>query len=107
MTNHLAYPYLAQFLGGYFHQDCYDDGALDLEIIDDFIASSWPYQRLGVRADIGKFLHEHGNDALRSLTALFAPDVLIGETDAEVRAWLAAVAFRLERVAARDAEQGR
>jgi len=82
------YPYLKAFLGGYFHQDAYDDAEDDDEIVRDFIATSWPHQRLGVRADIGRFLHEHPERLLAALNRTFSPDVILAEDDAGARAWL-------------------
>jgi hypothetical protein len=82
------FPYLRDFLGGYFHQDAYDDGQGDDEIIRDFKASSWPFQRLGVRADVGRFLHEHREHLLETLERTFSPGVTIAENDEQARVWL-------------------
>ena len=51
-------------------------------------ATSWPYQRLGVRADIGHFLHEHADHLLTDLVRIFSPGVILAEYDAGARAWL-------------------
>lgn len=82
------FPYLRDFLGGYFHQDAYDEGQDDDAIIGGFKTSSWPFQRLGVRADIGRFLHEHREHVPRAFERTFSPGVTVARTDAEARAWL-------------------
>lgn len=89
------FPYLRDFLGGYFHQDAYDEGQDDDAILSDFKTSSWPFQRLGVRADIGRFLHEHRDDVLRTFERTFSPGVTVASNDDEARAWLEKVAQAL------------
>jgi hypothetical protein len=89
------FPYLRDFLGGYFHQDAYDEGQDDDAILSDFKTSSWPFQRLGVRADIGRFLHEHRDDVLRAFERMFSPGVTVARNDDEARAWLEKVARAL------------
>jgi len=85
------FPYLANLLDSYFHQDAYAFGDSDEDIIDAFVKSSWPYQRLGVRADIGRVLHEYGDKLADVIRDSFAPAVIIGSTNDEVRAWLTKV----------------
>ena len=82
------FPYLRDFLGGYFHQDAYDEWQDDEAIVGDFKASSWPFQRLGVRADIGCFLHEHGDHLLETFERTISPGVTIAKSDDQARAWL-------------------
>jgi hypothetical protein len=82
------FPYLRDFLGGYFHQDAFDEGQDDDAIIGDFRASSWPFQRLGVRADIGRFLHEHHEQVLQAFERTFSPGVTVARSDDETRTWL-------------------
>ena len=65
------FPYLSALLGGYFHQDCYDFGDSDEDIMRDFRKSSWDYQRMGVRADIKRLLHQHGDDLLAVIQEAF------------------------------------
>jgi hypothetical protein len=85
------YPYLRNLLGAHFHQDAFDaPGTTDQDILREFRETSWEYQRLGVRADVQRLLHEHGGaHLLEVITEVFAPNVIIGRTDDEVRAWLA------------------
>lgn len=91
MAAHLylePFPYLANLLGGYFHQDAYDDGDTDEDIMREFRKTSWDYQRLGVRADIQRLLHQHGDHLVEAIQQAFQPAVIIGDTDDEARAWL-------------------
>lgn len=87
MANH-PYFYLNQLLGAYFHQDAYIDGESDESILSTYIESSWPYQRLGVRADILRFLHNHPTGIREAFEKTFVPDVSVGEEDEGVRRWL-------------------
>lgn len=82
------YPYLRDFLGGYFHQDAFDEGQDDGAIVEEFKATSWPFQRLGVRADIGRFLHEHADGLLKAFERTFSPGVTLASTDEQAQAWL-------------------
>ena len=86
-----VYPYLEQLLGAYFHQDAFDEVESEEDIIRDFKASSWSYQQLGVRADIQRLLHEHSDDLLETVQRLFNPQVIIGTSNDEARAWLTRV----------------
>jgi len=83
-----SYPHLTSLLGGYFHQDCYEFGDTDEDILREFIRSSNPEQRRGVRTDLRRFLHDHSTQLLEAIHATFTPDIIIGETDEDVRAWL-------------------
>jgi hypothetical protein len=91
-----SYPYLEQLLGAYFHQDCYAEGATDDDIIEDFRKTSHEYQRAGVRADISRLLHQHGDDLMDVVDQVLQPSIIIGETKAEAQAWLLKVASALQ-----------
>lgn len=82
------FPYLGALLGGYFHQDCYDFGDSDEDIMREFRTSSWDYQRMGVQADIKRLLHQHDDHLLEVTQQAFAPAIIIGKTNDEARAWL-------------------
>ena len=98
-----SYPYLAHLFSAYFHQDALDDGATDDDIIHEFVASSHPHDVLGVRADILRFLHHHSQDKdfLDVLNRTLKPDLAIGSTDAEAKAWLSRVQSLLQNLGAR------
>ena len=90
-----AYPYLSDLLGGYFHQDCYDAGATDQQIVEDFMKCSWEYRRLGLRADLLRFVHLHEGQLVDAVQEAFAPNVILGETETEVREWMLRVQRQL------------
>ncbi|HET6333660.1 MAG TPA: contact-dependent growth inhibition system immunity protein [Polyangiales bacterium] len=91
------YPYLDHLLGGFFHQDAYELGHNDAEIVREFRAHARDYELLGLRADILRYLHLHDDDSqlLKSFNRMFAPSVSIGANDAEARAWLGRVLLLL------------
>jgi len=91
-----SFPYLENLLGGYFHQDCYDDGATDEDILKDFSSTSHDYERLGVRADIHRLLHQHGDQLLDFVQHVFQPNIIIGESNENARDWFLRVAKALE-----------
>jgi hypothetical protein len=75
-------------LGGYFHQDCYELDGTDEAIMQEFRKTSWDYQRMGVRADIRRLLHQHSSDLLEVIQKAFAPAITVGSTNEEARSWL-------------------
>lgn len=103
MPSAATYPYLSHLFSAYFHQDALDEGATDDDIIRDFAATSHPHDVLGVRADILRFLHQHAQDKglLGSLNRTFKPELSIGATDAEARAWLSRVQDLLQDLGSR------
>jgi len=92
------YPYLEHLLAAYFHQDAFDDGETDEEIIRVFKTTSRAYEVLGARADIERFLAQHGGRGLsRALNGAFRHQVVLGESDEEARMWLARTLELLSR----------
>lgn len=94
------FPHLAQMLGAYFHQDCYADGASDEDILAEFIANKPTGFVAATAEEIERFLNAHSGGLLAALDAAFAPDIIIGESEAEARDWLTAAARRLRQGAA-------
>jgi hypothetical protein len=88
--------YLGNLLGGYFHQDAHISGDTDEDIMRQFRDTSWEYQRLGVRADIDRFLHQNADHLLEAINQAFSLDIIVGKTDAEVGAWLLKIKVLLE-----------
>ena len=84
-----------RFIGEYFHKDCYANGDTNDEIVEAYIRSNWPYQRLGLRADIERFLHENANDALDALNREFYLGAYPQPDNLSMANWLRAVASRL------------
>jgi hypothetical protein len=93
-----VYPYLAQLLGGYFHQDCYDDGDDDEAILADYVATNHDYDVAGVLADIARFVHRHRDDAADASREIFRPSFSLGESNEEVCRELATYADILRRL---------
>lgn len=84
------YPYLRQLFGAYFHQDCYDDGQRDSDILREFAKSAYAYELSALELEIDDFLREQRGQLRAQLTRLFQPDVIVGETEQQVEAWLRA-----------------
>jgi hypothetical protein len=84
------YPYLDHLLGSYFHQDAFDDGDTDEQIIEQFKTTSHAYEVLGVRADIQRYMAQHEGQIgfLQHFKNTFNLQVILGETDDEARQWL-------------------
>jgi hypothetical protein len=90
------YPYLEHLLGAYFHQDCYDFGDTNEDILNDYVESNWPHQRLGLRADIERFLHAHPDDAFEAMTKRFSMSAYPQLDNMSMAKWLREVALRLK-----------
>lgn len=87
------YPYLDHLLAGYFHQDAYELGHSDADIVREFKTHAREYELMGLRADILRYLHFHDDDPqfLKSFNRAFSPGVRVGGSDVEARVWLAHV----------------
>jgi hypothetical protein len=94
------YPYLSQLLGAYFHQDCYDESECDEDILRAFASEAAAHELLGARADIHRQLVEQRGQLRDAVEQLFAPQIILGEDDVEVEAWL----LRAERLLAESAQ---
>ena len=70
-------------------------GRSDAEIVAEFAGSSREYQRLGVRADVLRFLAKHEGQLVQAVQQAFAPSVRVGGTESEVREWLSNVEAQL------------
>ncbi len=95
------YPYLSQLLGAYFHQDCYDEGEGDEDILRAFARDQPEHELLGARADIQRLLAEERANLCDAVERLFSPSIILGANDAEVAAWLE----RADRLLTECAEQ--
>ena len=90
MTNDARYTHLATLIGGYFHQD------FDLEFDSDeaawqaYASTHSQAERHTLMGEIASFIDRHPEDLLRAFEAQFHPDVTIGASDEEIRAWLEA-----------------
>jgi hypothetical protein len=95
------YPYLSQLLGAHFHQDCYDDGECDEDILRAFAREGPAHELLGARADIQRLLAEERGQLRDAVERLFAPQITLGEDDAQIEAWL----LRADRLLAECTEE--
>lgn len=82
------YPYLSHLLSAFFHQDAFDDGETSDDVLRDFRRVAQPYEATGVQADIERFLHQNSEKLLRSFEHTFHPDLILANSDDELRAWL-------------------
>ena len=83
-------------LGGYFHQDCYDDDETVEDIIAECIKSNWPHTRLGLRADIERFLHRHPDDPLDAMRSLFSMSATPQLDNESMAQWLRELVLKLK-----------
>ncbi len=86
------YPYLTNLLGAYFHQDCYDHGDTDEDIINDYVNSTRSDQRNGLRSDIDRFLRTYSQNLIDAVDRIFSPDVQLATDNAAMAHWLREVA---------------
>jgi CdiI immunity protein len=89
------YPYLANLLGAYFHQDCHDFGDTNEEIIRDYVDTTRADQRLGLRSDIDAFLRAHPQNLIDAVDRTFSPDVALAPNDSAMAQWLREVALQV------------
>jgi hypothetical protein len=92
--NHDGYYYLDGMLG-YFHQDCAMNGETVEDIINEYIKTNWPYDRLGLRADIARFLHRHPDDPFDAMVKLFSMNAYPQPDNESMSNWLREVSMRL------------
>lgn len=97
------YPYLSQLLGAYFHQDCYDEGDSDEDILRDFARVAPAHELLGARADIQRLLGQERGQLHDAVERLFTPQIILGEDDAQVEAWLRRADQLLDECSAQQA----
>jgi CdiI immunity protein len=80
-------------LDAFFHQDAFDDGETSEEIVREFASVAQPYDVLGVRADIRRFLAQvpAGRALLPYFDEILAPDLILANDDEELKNWLGMV----------------
>ena len=91
------YPHLDRLLGGYFHQDCYDDGESDGDIVANYIDTQSEAAVAATLRDIERFVADHPTGMLTAFERAFNPSILIGENDGEAKDWLTTIASRLRQ----------
>ncbi len=70
-----AFPYLANFLGGWFHQDFDLEGDTVGEVVQAFARVSDPQEWHDLLADIDRFVQSHGPDLDGTFQVMFNPDI--------------------------------
>ncbi len=96
MTQTETYPYLADLLGGWFHQDFDVDGDVP-EILAKFAATVTRPTAWAVVADIERFLTHHRADADRAFVRVFKPDIDPQGWKMTTAAWLEWVSKELSK----------
>ncbi len=84
------YPYLADLLGSWFHQDFDVDGDVP-DIIPKFVTTVDAPAAWAVVADIRRFQHRHAKDLDAAFLRVFKPDIRPegwNKTTAEWLAWI-------------------
>ena len=93
-----AYPQLAQFLGGYFHQDWPADGASWEDIAGDFIAESTRSSVTDTAAELRALLAQGFSDTeLGGVLDGLGCSVDPGAFGLDAQAWLEALLVRVAR----------
>jgi hypothetical protein len=82
------YPAIAELMDGMFHQDFDLVGSTVAEIISAFRDATPPEERLGLKAEIIRFLSEHGNDLDEAFELMFRPDIIPSAFSGSTRAFL-------------------
>ena len=93
--NHDDYYYLDGMLG-YFHQDAYSFGDTNEDIIAEYIKTNWPYDRLGLRADIQRFLHRQPDDSFDAMIKIFSMTAYPQLDNQSMAQWLREVVVKLK-----------
>jgi hypothetical protein len=85
-----SYPYLKRLLDAFFHQDAFDEGETSEDIVREFRRVAQPYDVLGVRADVERFLQQvpRGRGLLQHFDEKLAPDLILANDDEELTQWL-------------------
>ncbi|PIE83378.1 MAG: hypothetical protein CSA09_00410 [Candidatus Contendobacter odensis] len=82
------YPRLADFMGGWFHQDFDIEGETVAEVVAVFLNVTPLVEQEALRADIERFLAEHMHQLDDDFEAIFQPDVLPYALSGSTRAFL-------------------
>jgi CdiI immunity protein len=103
-----TFPYLAQFMGGYFYQSALEYSDSEEAIFDEFfsIEDGAPWYNLGLWCDIKRIIDLHPQNLLANFDELIEPDYIIGNNDAQAKEWLVALANRCEAHLQRRANRG-
>ena len=91
-----AYPTVGSFLGGYMHQDWYDEYPDEWAALDDFLADGPPENARAFRTEIGALLTEHPaeDDVRRIVLDELGSCCLVEVGGWKYRDWLKALSDR-------------
>lgn len=89
------YDRLNKLINAYFYPYWEDDYGTEAEVVDQYIRTSWRDDVERSIEQINRYVSEHPVNLLASFDAEFVPMYIIGQNDAEARAWLLAVRDQL------------
>ena len=70
-----SYSTLGQFLGGWFHQDFDLDGETITDVVSAYCKTASEADIQSLRADIRRFLRDHGDEPGPAFDEIFDPDI--------------------------------
>lgn len=88
------YPYFASFLSCSFFQDERISNEL-VDVVHEYASTAHPSSVLGTRADIQRFLYEHGNDPDTAFEKVFDPLIDPHGYGCTTKEWLQEIDRRL------------
>jgi hypothetical protein len=88
MTTNTEYPAIADLMGGMFHQDFDLVGNTVAEIMAAFREVTPCDEQVGLKAEIARFLEEHGNDLDEAFEKTLRPDLIPSAFSGSTRAFL-------------------
>ncbi|SAI11266.1 Uncharacterised protein [Bordetella ansorpii] len=86
--NNAEYKLLNTLINGYFHPDWDADYDTEAEVVDQYIRTTWRDDVERSIEQIDRYLSDHPAGLLAAFNADFAPMFIIGQNDAEARAFL-------------------
>lgn len=89
------YSAIAEFMGGWFHQDFDLEGGTVSEVMNSFRVMTPIADQMKLKSEIGRFLDEHPDDLDEAFEATFRPDVIPSALSGSTRAFLEEVAYCL------------
>lgn len=95
----MSFPQLTQLMAAWFNQDVDLSGDTDAQVLERFAQDSGPVTIAATMAELDRMLALPVAGLRATFEAETGPhDLLIGETDADVRAWLMAARDTLARL---------
>lgn len=82
------YPRLAEFIGGWFHQDFDIEGASMVDVVRNFQAVTPRNEQFALREEIRAFLDAHPEKIDDDFVRIFSPDIIPSAFCGSTRAFL-------------------